>query len=217
METTQAELYRRYDDYAVEIMKVIRDEFTPLRLAGFDELTVTNTIRRTKLIYERIDKRNRKAYREMCDWVYEWVYVQYGKNPPNKDWTKVVDAWLKGYDPVTQYVYVNELERKMHRLNEGILSCREETNHAGLEDVIRTASNYLLTQSLQTGLDLMGEMQKRAFADAEDEEAKVQYHACDDDQTCGECHADDGKIFRLSEAPRIPRHYRCRCWYTRAR
>lgn len=169
----------------------------------------------TETVWKRVDRINRKHYEELCEWVYEWVYVQYGDNPPDRDWTKVVDDWLRGYDPTTRYVYEAELERKRLRLCEGILSCRETQDRPGLEDVLRTAASLLLTQSVQEGLDIMGETQLEAFAEAGGDEALVQYHACDDDRTCGECKACDGKIYRISEAPRIPRHYRCRCWYTR--
>lgn len=215
MKPTQAELYRRLDQYAELIRKKIKQEFNRLLLAGFDELNVVRTKELTKTIYERVDRMNRQHYADICEWTFEWVYVQYGKDPPDGDWTKVVDDWLKGYDPVTKYVYDAELERKRLRLNEGILASREYQDRPGLEDVVRTAANLLLTQSLQYGLDLIGEMEERAYEAAGGEDGLIQYHSCNDSRTCGECKGYDGQVFRASEAPRIPIHARCRCWYTR--
>ena len=217
MKPTQQDLYRPYEAYAATLKRKIKQEFNRIRLAGFDELNVIRVQSLTESIWKRVDRFNRDAYAEMCEWTYEWVYVQYGEKPPHRDWTKVVDDWLRGYDPVTRYIYDRELERKRLRLNEGILATRENQDRPGLEDVVRTAANLLLTQSLQYGLDLIGETELEAFQEAaEDEDALVRYNACNDSKTCNECWKLNGKVFRISAAPHIPQHYRCRCWYTRA-
>ena len=214
MKPTQQDLYRPYEAYAAALKRKIKQEFNRIRLAGFDELNVLRVKQLTEGIYERVDRLNRAAYADICDWVYEWVYVQYGKEPPDRDWTKVVDDWLKGYDPVTRYLYGPELERKRLRLAEGILTAAAGMDRPMLEDVLKTAASLLLTQSLQAGMDLLAEAETEAYTEA-DPEAMVQYHACDDDRTCKDCRDYDKKVFRISEAPRIPQHYRCRCWYTR--
>lgn len=213
MEATQEALYSRHDRFAELIRKKIKQEFHRLLLAGWDELNVTRAAEVTRTIYERVDRMNRRHYAEICEWVYEWVYVQYGRDVPHRDWTKVVDDWLKGYDPTTKYVYENELERKRLRLYEGVLACRDTLDRPGLEKLLKQAADLLLTQSIQYGLDLVGEMQEEAYEEMDEDE--LLYHACDDSRTCSECREDDGKVFKRSEAPRIPRHYRCRCWYTR--
>lgn len=217
MKPTQQDLYRPYEAYAATLKRKIKQEFNRLILAGFDELNVIRVQSITESIWKRVDRFNRDAYAEMCEWTYEWVYVQYGDKPPHKDWTKVVDDWLRGYDPVTKYIYDRELERKRLRLNEGVLTTRETQDRPGLTDVVRTAANLLLTQSLQYGLDLIGETELEAFQEAaEDEDALIRYNACNDSKTCNECWKLNGKVFTVSEAPHIPQHYRCRCWYTRA-
>lgn len=211
----QDELFRPYDRYGEALKRKIRQEFNRLLLAGFDELSVVQAKQTTKTIWERVDRFIRKNLRELCAWVYEWVYVLYGKKPPDRDWTKVVDDWLKGYDPVTRYVYDNELERKRLRLLEEILTAREFQDRPGLEKTLKTTAGLLLTQGLQYGLDLMGETEKRAYEEI-GPEVYVQYHACDDDRTCEDCWQYNGMVFPIDEAPRIPQHYRCRCWYTPA-
>jgi len=228
---TQEELYKRYDAFVETARRRIRQEFNRITLAPFDKLNVIQAGELTESIWRRVDRANRRAYAELCEWVYEWVYVQYGAEAPRKDWTEIVDRWLKGYDPVTRYVYESELERKRLRLVEGILTARETQDRTMLEDVARSAASLLLTQSTQVGLDIMGAVQMEAYTEVleavrreEGEQPErvqeiselIRYNACDDSKTCGECRDDDGKVFRVSEAPRIPRHYRCRCWYTRA-
>ena len=214
MKPTQADLYREYDAYSETLKRKIKQEFNRILLAGWDELNVIRTQTITESIWKRIDRFNRQAYADMCEWTYEWVYVQYGDKIPEKDWTKIVDDWLRGYDPVTKYIYDRELERKRLRLNEGILTTRETQDRPGLDQVVRSAANLLLTQSLQYGLDLIGECELQAFRDVD--ATYVRYHACNDSKTCTDCHELDGQVFRISEAPSIPQHYRCRCWYTRA-
>lgn len=215
METTQEALYSRHDRFAELIRKKVRQEFHRLLLSGWDELNVTRAAEVTRTIYERVDRMNRRHYAEICEWVYEWVYVQYGREVPYRDWTKVVDDWLKGYDPTTKYVYENELERKRLRLYEGILACRETLDRPGLEKLLKQAADLLVTQSIQYGLDLVGEMQEEAYGDAADEDELLLYHACDDSRVCSECWDCNGKVYPVNGAPRLPQHYRCRCWYTR--
>lgn len=212
---TQAELYKPYDEYSAALKRKVKQEFNRILLAGFDELNVIQAKKTTQVIWERIDRFIRKHLRELYGWVYEWVYVLYGKEPPDRDWTKAVDDWLKGYDPVTRYVYATELERKRLRLTEEILTAREYQDRPGLEQTVKTAAGLLLTQGLQYGLDLMGEAEKRAYEEVA-EDAYVKYNACDDDRTCGDCWQYNGKVFPIDAAPRIPQHYRCRCWYTPA-
>ncbi len=202
-----------YDAYTETLKKKIKQEFNKLQLAGFDELNVIRVTKVTKRIWKQIDRMNRKAYADMCGWVYDWVYMLYGDIPPDMDWVRYVDEYLKGYDPVTRYVYGPELERKRLRLTEGILTVRETQDRQGLEDVLRTAANLLLTQSLQYGLDLIAKVEMQAF---EEEGEYVRYNSCGDSRVCEDCEELDGKIFPIDEAPRIPQHYRCRCWYTPA-
>ena len=216
MKPTQPDRYRPYEAHAATLKRKLKQEFNRLLLAGFDELNVIRVQSITESIWKRVDRFNRDAYAEMCEWTYEWVYVQYGDKTPHKDWTKVVDDWLRGYDPVTKYIYDRELERKRLRLNEGVLTTRETQDRPGLTDVVRAAANLLLTQSLQYGLDLIGETELEAFHEApEDEDALSRYNACNDSKTCNECWKLNGKVVKVSEAPHIPQHYRCRCWYTR--
>lgn len=216
MKPTQEELYRPYDAFAARLKRLVKQEFARLSLAGFDQLNVIRVAEKTERIFERIDRFCREEYAEICGWVYEWVYVQYGKDPPDRDWTKVVDDWLKGYNPVTRYVYASELERKRLRLNEAVLTAREFSDRKALTEIVQSAASLIMTQGLQYGLSLIGDMEIQAY-DEMDEDGEVMYHACDDSRTCEDCKAYDRKIFRISEAPRIPQHYRCRCWYTRVK
>lgn len=210
-------LFLPYDAYAKAVKEKIRQEFRRLTLAPFDQLTVVGTKQLTERVFREVDRLNRRHWAALCEWVYEWVYVQYGDNPPDRDWTKVVDDWLKGYDPVTRYRYDTEAERKRLRLAEGVLTAREQADRKMLDEVVKTAAGLLLSQSLQAGLDIMGEIQAEAYEEAgEGLDELLLYHSCQDERVCEECEADDGKVFRKKDAPKIPRHYRCRCWYTRA-
>lgn len=42
---------------------------------------------------------------------------------------------------------------------------------------------------------------------------KVKYNATLDNKTCEDCSAYDGKVYNLNNAPSLPRHPLCRCFY----
>lgn len=213
MDKSPKQLYKKLDAFQTAVKERIKSEFVQLSLAGFDELNVIQARKVTQALYERIDRFARKQYRVLYGWAYEWAYVQSGRDLGKTDWTKVVDDWLKGYDPVTQYVYDRELDRKQMRLEEAILTAKEYNDRQMFDDALKTASNYLYTQIVQYGLDLTDEGEMDGFRDSGTE--YVQWHTYMDGRQCSECEERDNKVYPFVEAPDIPAHYRCRCFYTR--
>lgn len=43
---------------------------------------------------------------------------------------------------------------------------------------------------------------------------ELRYHAVLDDRVCDDCSSNDGKIFKIENAVPLPRHPRCRCFYS---
>ncbi len=205
-------LYAPLDAFEAEMKAEIKREFAPLSLAGFDELTVIRTKERVERLYDRINRKARKRYAYIIMMAYEWAYSQTGKVPPSEKWDKLVDEFLRGYDRVTGYVYENELERKAMRLVEAILAAKEYVDRAALTEAVKKAANLLYTQVTQEALDMIEESVMQAYQKMEVQ--TVRYHAYMDARVCEECAACNLKVYELKEAPPLPQHYHCRCYYT---
>ena len=120
------------------------------------------------------------------------------------------EAWIEEffdeYNPVTKYVFSNELDRKESRLFEALVSNVEERHKS-----YQTAENLLVRQVKQYAIDLEDAIAKVVYEDSDVK--KVQWNAENDHRTCDICGELDGMIFELKDAP--PKiHINCRCWYT---
>ena len=118
------------------------------------------------------------------------------------DW---LESFLDKYNPVTKYVFRNEMDRKESRLFEALVSAMEERYQS-----YATAENLLVRQIKQGVIDLEDEIEMEVYEDLGVE--KVQWVAEDDHKTCGECRALDGEIFDIDNAP-DKAHLNCRCYY----
>ena len=117
------------------------------------------------------------------------------------DW---IESFLDKYNPVTKYVFRNELDRKESRLCESLVSAMEERYES-----YATAENLIVRQVKQSCIDLEDEVERDTYEDLGVE--KVQWVAEDDGKTCGDCRALDGEIFEIGKAPH-KLHQNCRCY-----
>lgn len=116
-----------------------------------------------------------------------------------------LEGFLEKYNPVTKYVFSNEIERKESRLFEALVATMEDHYQS-----YATAENLLIKQVIQCGIDLEDEITLDTYEDMGVK--RVQWVAEDDVKTCGECRELDGQIFDLKDAP--PKaHHNCRCIY----
>ena len=116
------------------------------------------------------------------------------------DW---LESFLDKYNPVTKYVFSNEIDRKESRLFEALVSSMEERYQS-----YATAENLLVRQIKQSAIDLEDEIELKVYGDVGVE--KVQWVAEDDDKTCDDCQALDGEIFDIDDVP--GKHQNCRCY-----
>lgn len=116
------------------------------------------------------------------------------------DW---LEKFLDKYNPVTKYVFSNEVDRKESRLFESLVSAMEERYQS-----YATAESLLSRQIKQCAIDLEDEIELDTYDDMGVE--KVQWVAEDDDKTCGVCRALDGEIFDIDDIP--GKHPNCRCY-----
>lgn len=113
--------------------------------------------------------------------------------------------FLEEYDPVTKYVYKNEVERKRDRLAEAV-----NASTAKMTEFNR-ALGYWMQMTAQYADSVSDAATIKAFKDSGVK--KVRWNAQKDGKVCIECLKRDGKIYPIDSIPKKP-HWGCRCYYT---
>ena len=114
-----------------------------------------------------------------------------------------IEEFFEEYNPVTKYVFKNEISRKKSRLFESVVA-----STTGIHQSYKTAENLLTRQVKQYAVELEDSVQKKVYRDLGVE--KVMWVAENDYKTCSVCNELDGEIFNLKDAP-PKQHYNCRC------
>lgn len=115
-----------------------------------------------------------------------------------------IEDFFDEYNPVTKYVFRNEMGRKESRLFESLVASSKERHQS-----YKTAENLLKRQVNQYAIELEDAIAMVVYKDLG--VTYVQWIAEDDHKTCGVCNELDGQIFPLAEAP-PKQHYHCRCY-----
>ena len=118
------------------------------------------------------------------------------------------EAWIgeffDEYNPVTKYVFSNEIDRKQSRLFEALVASTSERHQS-----YKTAENLIVRQAKQYGIDFEDAIAMTVYKDFGVQ--KVQWVSEHDHKTCGVCAELDGEIFELDNAP-DKQHINCRCY-----
>ena len=207
-------LYAPLDDFLKRLKKKIREAFAPFSVAGFDQLNVIRLSEKTEKLYSELDAFNRKNYRDLVGHAHEWAGTYIDLRLTEIDGKKTVDKYLKVYDPVTQYVYAKEVDRKRMRFDEAVLTAREFNDFDKLRKAVKKAADLWYTQGSQYALALMLFTIRQTYTDAG--VTHLRWNTQRDDKVCTECHGYDGKVFPVKEYPEPP-HYNCRCYPTPAK
>lgn len=176
-----------------------------------------NVMQSAKTLYRALDKDNRTTWLELAR-------NKYKKCKPHGDWIPTLEwlnALLEGYDPVTKYVYANEVPRKRDRFVESVISTgqrwtdgREDQNvivsdAAGKAKECKKALGYWVRMTAHYSDAVSDATTLKAFEDANVE--RVVWHTVEDDKVCTECAERDGMIFEINDVPPKP-HWGCRCY-----
>lgn len=179
----------------------------------FDELHVMQSARR---LYASLDKDNRAAWLELAIAKYNSTKPNGGK-PPIQEWLYLL---LEEHDPVTKYVYENEVPRKRDRLIEAVISTGQKwTNGEKPADIIADAAGknkeykkalgYWTRMTAHYCDEVSDAATLLAYTDAGVEE--VIWHTSEDDRVCEECQERNGLVFKIDRIPPKP-HWGCRCY-----
>lgn len=168
------------------------------KLTSFDEL---NVIEVSHEIYNEV----LKLVEQESTRLVKTVYDSYSENHTisTTDATAFVLALMLAYNPVTKYVYKNELERKRSRFAEGVIA-----SESPIEEV-ELAKRLLVALNRQFEDDVTFDTVVKAFED--DGVKEVRWITAEDDKRCKECKSRHGKIYPIHRIPPKPHRY-CRCY-----
>ena len=172
-------------------------DFQPT-LLNIDEL---NVIKRCREFYKELNDITLRYLLFIAQEVYK---LNDGERKLDMNWLK---AFLNKFDPVTLYIYNNEVDRKEQRCEESIIACMQ-INMAFDEPLGRAMG--LWTRMAQQYGDIVTD---KAYYDALKQRGvkKVRWVAEQDSRTCNKCIELNGRVFLLKDVP-PKQHWNCRCY-----
>lgn len=186
-----------FTDRIISILnKKLIEIFSRLKTqASFDEM---HTLQSVRAVYAEADDLVRQYLLVLA----QNIYLEHS----DEEKTNINGLWLfeilNAYDPVTQYVYINEIERKRARLFESLVASTNKSKE------IDTALRYFSSMMRQYALTVSDKAVLQAYKD--NGEQKVKWITTPDDRRCVECAKRDGKIYDIDKIPPKP-HLGCRC------
>jgi SPP1 gp7 family putative phage head morphogenesis protein len=170
-------------------------------------MNVVGIKKHVRKLYKDVYKIIKKEFAAILNPLYQEIYdeaLALGFDGDLRDLDEVwIEEFFEEFNPVTKYVFNNEIDRKESRLFEALVA-------SSLEKIksYKTAENLLVRQVKQYAIDLEDSVAKTVYKDLGVE--KVVWIAEKDYKTCGVCSELDGQIFNLNNAP-PKQHYNCRC------
>lgn len=217
-----------YKQYALRMVRAFSSLNRELQALKFDELNTAKG-------YKAISDRAKKTYKKLYDDLYEILVLMaleafkrycttIVKVDGNKvkyyvgqkdgfrktktfDAEKYVEVYLHSVNYVTQYIFVNEFDRKLARTIEEIIS---SPNKSDINKNIEKALKYWNRQAKQAGDNITIESALEGAKSAGI--TKVIWVTMDDEKVCPKCNENDGKIFDIDKI-KLPLHYNCRCYF----
>lgn len=187
--------YQTADKVISYLIKRYQRLFRKARTTAFDEL---NVIAVSHDIYDTALNETKQEMARLSRVVYE----RYGDRE-DFDGTAFVLALMLAYDPVTKYVYENEVDRKRARFVEGVLGSPSPLEEIKLAERLWVSMNKVFADEVtfQTMIQAYRDMGVK----------KVRWVTSEDERRCATCGAMHGKIYSIDKVPPKP-HRNCRCW-----
>lgn len=160
-----------------------------------------NVISVSKELYDDISAETERVFRKIAKWKYREIC--------GEDF--IIGMWLSGIlnnpDPLTGYVWQNDIDRKRAYFAESVLSGES------LDKAAKKALRYWYQSQKQYADIITDAAALQAYADTQIQ--FVKWHTADDCKVCAVCNDRDGRIYPIDHVPRKP-HYNCRCYYVKA-
>lgn len=160
-----------------------------------------NVISISKELYDDISAETERVFRKIAKWKYRQI----------SDEDFIIGMWLSGLlnnpDPLTGYVWQNDIDRKRAYFAESVLSGES------LDKAAKKALRYWYQSQKQYADIITDAAALQAYADTQIQ--FVKWRTADDCKVCAVCNDRDGRIYPIDHVPRKP-HYNCRCYYVKA-
>ena len=209
----KTEKYELTDIIIALLLNELRREINRLDVMGFDMLNVPNITKYTKELVSRLLKSNKREYlkiaKEATDEAKEDIEALGVSATPLVINGKYVDDVLGEYNPVTNYLYYPEAERKRSRLAEALITAVIVNSRADYHKQLRKFADLWHTQTKQYGEKMVDKTRINTFK--KNGIKRVKWVTKEDEKVCKECNERDGKIYPIDKIPDKP-HYNCRCW-----
>lgn len=217
-----------YRQYALKMVRAFSSLNRELQALPFDEL---NASKGYKAVSERVKRTYQRLYDDLVEvlilialWSFENNCETVIEKKGNKikyyvgqkdgfrktktfDAEKYVTWYLSSVNYVTQYIFVNEFDRKLARTIEEIISSPKKSD---INKNIEKALKYWNRQAKQAGDNITIESALEGAKSAGI--TKVIWVTQDDERVCPKCNENDGKIFDIDKI-KLPLHYNCRCYF----
>lgn len=209
----KTEKYELTDIIIALLLNELRREINRLDVMGFDMLNAPNITKYTKELVSRLLKSNKREYlkiaKEATDEAKEDIEALGVSATPLVINGKYVDDVLGEYNPVTNYLYYPEAERKRSRLAEALITAVIVNSRADYHKELRRFADLWHTQTKQYGEKMVDKARIDTFK--KNGIKRVKWETKEDEKVCKECNERDGKIYPIDKIPDKP-HYNCRCW-----
>lgn len=165
----------------------------------FDEINAIK--KKVDNCYEECYKETRARYRDIARHYYKTAGGKDEEDVIDYLW---IDKFLRSYDPITRYVFINEVDRKRARTFEAIVSTKSTAD-------IDTSVRLWAGQVKQWADNVTDQATVQAYKDQGIK--KVKWNTEKDDRRCSTCYEREGKVYDIDHIPPKP-HIGCRCWLT---
>ena len=167
-------------------------------MMAMDEL---NVIQESKDLYSDLEEANEKAFLEVARARYKDIT---GKPPGRSISAAWLLAFLLAYNPVTEFVYKHEVDRKRARFAESVIASSNKL------EAIRRAASLWIRQTQQFGIMVEDHAVITAYKDIGVK--RVRWITQVDERRCPECKARHKKVYPINSIPPKP-HWGCRCYF----
>ena len=189
-------MYQKTDKVIAYLAKQYAKLFQ--RVTSFDELNIIDV---SHEIFDEAVVLTEREVTRLVKLVYD--SKREGGEISSEDALSLVLTLMLAYNPVTKYVYRNEMERKRSRFAEGVIASENPSEEVAL------AKRLMIATNKQFAEDATFEAVVLAYKD--DGVEKVRWVTAVDDRRCKECKSRHGKIYPIDNIPPKPHRY-CRCY-----
>ena len=163
-------------------------------------------------LYKNVYKTIKKEFVALLSPLYQEIYDEALALGFDGELQDLDESWIEEffdeYNPVTKYVFRNEMGRKESRLFESLVATKDST-FAIKSQSYQTAENVLTRQIKQYAIELEDAVAMAVYKAVGVKQ--VMWVSEHDRKTCGVCSELDGEIFPLADAP-PKQHINCRCY-----